>query len=176
MIEYDRVTTVVLLWGRGALVGLSLFIFTSKHMTSKAATEAAAWMRAAGEQDTQYSEADDYSPAVADKKPVTPVDTGARGHTRAPPSLARSAAVGRTVDHGPEIDVVYSGESYVRLEIVCKSRPDGRGNEDCCTSRQSRQRAAYEMLGSSDEFENSSPVLDRPRSRIRMRQACNKRT
>ena len=52
MIGYDRVTTVVSLWGRGALVGLFLLIFTSKHMTSKAATEAAARMRAAGEQDT----------------------------------------------------------------------------------------------------------------------------
>ena len=59
MIGYDRVTTVVSLWGRGALVGLFLLIFTSKHMTSKAATEAAARMRAAGDQDTQDSAAGD---------------------------------------------------------------------------------------------------------------------
>ena len=81
MISYDRVTTVVSLWGRRALVGLSLLIFTSKHMR-KAATEAAARMRAVGEQDTQDSKAGDYSPAD-DEQPATPIVAGARGHPRA---------------------------------------------------------------------------------------------
>ena len=59
MIGYDRVTTVVSLWGRGSFVGLFGLISTSKHMTSKPATEAAERMRAAGDQDTQDSAAGD---------------------------------------------------------------------------------------------------------------------
>ena len=53
MIGCDRATTVVTLWGREALVGLLLHISTLKHMTSKAANEAAARIRAAGDQDTK---------------------------------------------------------------------------------------------------------------------------
>ena len=49
MIRFDRVTIVVSLWGRGALVGLSLLIPISQPITRKAATEAAARMRADGE-------------------------------------------------------------------------------------------------------------------------------
>ena len=111
MIVYDRVTTVVSPWGRGALVDLFLLNSTSKHMTSKAATEAAARMRAAGEQDAHDSAAGGYPPAVADKKPATPVVKGARGHPREAPSPAGSAARGGPMDHGPDIYVVYLGES-----------------------------------------------------------------
>ena len=67
MIGYDIVTTVVSLWGRGLLVGIFVLIFTSKHMTSKAETEAAARMRAAEGQDTQDSAAGHYSPAAVDE-------------------------------------------------------------------------------------------------------------
>ena len=112
MISYDRMTTVVSLWGRGALVGLSLFIFTPKHMTSKAATEAAARMRAAEDQDTQDSAAGDYSPAAADdEQPATSIVAGARGHPRAASSPANSTAGGSPMDCDPDIEVIYSGES-----------------------------------------------------------------
>ena len=140
MIGYDRVTTVVSLWGRGALIGLSLLIFTSKHMTSKAATEAAARMRAAGEQDTQDSAASDYSPAAADEQPATPIVAGARGHPRAASSPADSAADGSPM----HLQSRYRGDLFgrvgfpVRLKAVRKARPYGCGHQDCCASRQSR--------------------------------------
>ena len=111
MIGYDRVTTVVSLWGRGALVDLSLLIFASKHMTSKAATEAAARMRSAGEQDTQDLAAGDYSPAADDEQPATSIVAGARGHPRAASSPANSTAGGSPMDCDPDIEVIYSGES-----------------------------------------------------------------
>ena len=111
MIGYDGVTTVVSLWGRGALVGRSLLIFTSKHMTSKAATEAASRMRAAGYQDTQDSAACDYTPAAADKQPATPIVSGARGYPRAASSPADSTAGGSFMDCDTDIEVIYSGES-----------------------------------------------------------------
>ena len=113
MIGYINVTTVVSLWGRGALVGLFHLIFTSKHMTRKAATEAAARMRAAGEQDTQDPSAGDYSPAADDddEPPATPIVAGARGHPRAASSPANSTAGGSPMDCDPDIEVIYSGES-----------------------------------------------------------------
>ena len=82
-------TTVVSLWGRRSLVGLSVLIFTSKPMTSKASTEAPARMRAAGDQDTQDPAAGDYTLASADEQPATPIVAGARGH----PGAASSPAV-----------------------------------------------------------------------------------
>ena len=97
MIGCDRVTTVVSIWGRGALVGLFHLIFTSKHMTSKASTEAAARMHAAGDQDTQGS-AGDYSPAADIEQPATPIVAGALGYPRAASSPAGSTAGGSPKD------------------------------------------------------------------------------
>ena len=80
-------------------------------MTSKAATGAAARMRAAGEQAAQDSAAAVKSHAAASKQPATPVVAGARGHPRAAPSPAASVAGGSTMDQDADIEVVYSGES-----------------------------------------------------------------
>ena len=132
MIGYINVTTVVSLWGRGALVGLFHLIFTSKHMTRKAATEAAARMRAAGEQDTQVSAAGGYSPAADDELPATSIVARARGYPRAAISPAASAAGGSPMDHGPDIELIYS------LEAIRKALTYGCENENCCASRQSR--------------------------------------
>ena len=67
-------------------------------MTSKATTEAAARMCAAGEQDAQDSVAGGYPPATADNQPATPMVAGARGHPRAASSPAALAAGGNTMD------------------------------------------------------------------------------
>ena len=80
-------------------------------MTSKAATEAAARMRAAGDQDTQDLAAGDYSPAADDEQPATSIVAGARGHPRAASSPANSTAGGSPMDCDPDIEVIYSGES-----------------------------------------------------------------
>ena len=98
MIVYDRVTTVVSPWGRGALVDLFLLNSTSKHMTSKAATEAATRMRAAGDHNPQDSAAGDYSTAAANKQPATPIVAGARGHPRAASSPADLTVGGSPID------------------------------------------------------------------------------
>ena len=78
-------------------------------MTSKAATEAAARMRAAGDQDTQGSAAGDYAPAAADEQPAIPRVAGARGYPRAASSPADSTAGGNPIDYDPDIEVIYSG-------------------------------------------------------------------
>ena len=80
----------------------------SMRCASKAATEAAARMRAAGEQATRDSAAGVSSPAAADNKPATPNVLGARVHPRAAASSAASAAGGSPIDIDPEIVVVYS--------------------------------------------------------------------
>ena len=79
--------------------------------TNKAAADAAARMRAAGEQASPCSAAGDSSPAAADKQPATPNVAGARGHPRAASSPAASDAGGSPMDVDPELDVLYSGES-----------------------------------------------------------------
>ena len=56
---------------------------SSMRCASKAASEAAARMRADGNQDTQASAAGVASPAAADKQPATPNAAGARGRPRA---------------------------------------------------------------------------------------------
>ena len=101
MIGFDRVTIVVSLWGREALVGLSLLIPTSQPMTSKAATEAAARMRAAGEQDSPDSAACGYPPAADDEQPVIPIVAGARDRSCTASSPTASAAGGSPMDCDP---------------------------------------------------------------------------
>ena len=163
MIGYDRVTTVVSLWGRGALVGLSLLIFTSKNMTSKASTEATARMRAVGEQDTQDSAAGDYSPAADDEQPATPIVAGARGYPRAASSLADSTAGGSPIDCDPDIEVIYSGESDPPSDSKLSAKPD-RTVADTKTAAPRGSldpELRCELFGSSDKFESSSPGSNR---------------
>ena len=78
---------------------------------NKAATDASARMRAAGEKASQDSAAGDRSPAAADKQPKTPKVAGARSHPSADSSSAASAAGGSTMGDDPEIDILFSGES-----------------------------------------------------------------
>ena len=111
MISFDRVTIVVSLWGRGALVGLSLLIPISQPITRKAATEAAARMRADGEQDSQDSEACGYPLADDDEQPVICIVAGARNRSCAASSPAASAVGGSPMDCDPDKEVIYSVES-----------------------------------------------------------------
>ena len=166
VIGYYRVTTVVSLWGRGAIIGLSLLIFTSKHMTSKAATEAAARMRAAGDQDTQDSAAVNYSPVAADEQPAIPIVVGARGYPRAASSPADSTASGSPMDCDPDLEVIYSGES----DSPSDSKPSAKLDRTVADTKTGAPRGNLdpelrrELFGSSDEFENSSAGSNRSRS------------
>ena len=134
-------------------------------MTNKAATEATAQMRAAEEQDTQDSAAGVYSPA-ADKQPATPTFAGARSHQRAASSPEDSAAGGSPMDHGPEIEVLYSGES----DSPSYSKPSAirdRTVADTKTATSSGNIDAdlhHEMFASSEESEISSLGSNRSRS------------
>ena len=62
------------------------------HCANKAAADAAARIRVAGEQASPCSAAGNSSPAAADKQPTTTNVAGARGHPRADSSPAASAA------------------------------------------------------------------------------------
>ena len=77
---------------------------------NKAATEAAAWMRAAGEQVTQVSVSGVLSTATA-KQPIAPTVAGERGHSHAASSYVALAADGSPMDVDPDIEVIYLGES-----------------------------------------------------------------
>ena len=93
-------------------------------MTSKAATEAAARMHAAGDQDTQDSAAGDYSPAADDEQPATPIVAGARGYPSAASSPADSTAGGSPMDYDPDIEVICSGESDSPSDSKPSANPD----------------------------------------------------
>ena len=166
IIGCDKVTTVVSLWGRGALVGLFLLISTSKHITSKAATEASVRMRAAREQDIKDSVAGGYSPAAADEQPATPIVAGARGHPRAASSPADSAASGSPMDCDPDIEVIYSGESDFPSDSKLSAKPDRTvADTETAAPRGSLDpEMRRELFGLSDEFDNSSPGSSRSRS------------
>nr|BAP69048.1 RxLR effector candidate protein [Hyaloperonospora arabidopsidis Emoy2] len=84
---------------------------SSMRCARKAASEASARLRAAGEQATQDSGAGVSSPAAANEQPETSNVAGARGHLRAVSSFAASAAGGSLMDVDPELEVDYSGES-----------------------------------------------------------------
>ena len=154
------------LWGRKALIGLFLLIFTSKHMTSKAATEAAARMSTAEDQDTQDSAAGDYSPAAADEQPATPIVAGARGYPRAASSPADSTSGGSPMDCDPDIEVTYSGES----DSPSDSKPSAKPDRTVADTKTASPRGSLdpesrrELFGSSDEFKNSSPGSNGSRS------------
>ena len=77
---------------------------------SKAASEAAAQMRVAGEQATQGSATGVSSPAAANEQPATSNVAGASGHRRAATSSAASAAGGSPMDVDFEFEVNYSGK------------------------------------------------------------------
>ena len=91
---------------------------------NKAASEAAARMRAAGEQDTQALSAGDNAPAADNKQPATPTVAGARGYPRAASSPACSAACGSPMYHGTEIELIYSGESDSPSDSKPSAKPD----------------------------------------------------
>ena len=135
-------------------------------MRSKAATEAAARMRTAGEQDTQDSAAGDYSPAAADGQPAAPIIAGARGHPRAASSPAASAVGGSPMDCDSDIEVTYSGES----DSPSESKPYAKPDRMVADTKTAAPRGSLdpelrrEMFGSSDEFENLSPGSNRSRS------------
>ena len=78
------------------------------HCANKAATDAVARMRAAGEQPSQDSTTGDLSPAAADRQPATPNVAGAHGHPRAASSSAASAAGGSHMDDNLGIVTLYS--------------------------------------------------------------------
>ena len=122
---------VVLIWERGELVGLLLLtslyqriIKQSMRCANNAASEAAARMRPAEEQADQYSTEGDNAPAATNKHLLTPIVAGARGQPRADSSPAASAAGGSPVAHGPEIEVLYSGESDSPSESKPSAKPD----------------------------------------------------
>ena len=123
-------------------------------MTSKAASEAAARMRAAGDQDLQDSAACGYSLAAANKQPATPVVAGARLYPRAASS---------PMDSDPEIKVLYSSES----DSPSDSEPSAKSDRTVAESKTAAPRGSlekelrYEMFGSSDEPESSSPGSNR---------------
>ena len=96
---------------------------------NKDASEASARMRAAGEQAVQVSAAGDFTPAAADKQPATPIFAGSRGHPRAASSPAASAAGGSPMDHGPEIQVLNSGESDWESDSKPSAKPEGTAAE-----------------------------------------------
>ena len=92
---------------------------------NKAASEAAARMRVAGEQATQDSVAGGSSPAAANEQPATSNVTGARGHRRAVYSSAVSAAGGSPMDVDPENRGSLFGRVGlpVRLKVSRKAQP-----------------------------------------------------
>ena len=83
----DRVTTVVLHWGKGTLVDLNYLISASAHGRTRPCAARArpllTRMRAVGEQAIQDLAAGDSSPATANEQPATPIVAGARGYPRA---------------------------------------------------------------------------------------------
>ena len=117
-------------------------------------------MRAAGEQASQDSAAGALSPATADKQPATPENAGARGHPRAAPSSAASAAGGRTMDDDTELDVIYSGESDGESDSKWPAKPIREAEGARSTTAPIRgsidPRLHRELFGSSDESMNSS--------------------
>ena len=71
--------------------------------TNKAATEAAAWMRAAGDRATEPLAAGVSSPDAIDKRPAVPNVADERDHLHAASSSAASTAGGSPIDVDPEI-------------------------------------------------------------------------
>ena len=92
---------------------------------SKAASEAAAQMRVAGEQATQGSATGVSSPAAANEQPATSNVAGASGHRRAATSSAASAAGGSPMDVDPENRGSLFGRVglLVRLKVSRKAQP-----------------------------------------------------
>ena len=91
---------------------------------NKAEADAAARVRAAGEQASQYSVAGGYLTAAAENQPATPIFAGARGHPRASSSPAGSTAGGSRMDHGPDIEWIYSGELDAPSDSKSSAKPD----------------------------------------------------
>ena len=127
---------------------------------SKAATEAVARMRAAGEQASQDPTTGAPSPAASDRQPATPNAAGAHGHPRAASSSTASAAGGSHMDDDLEIVALYSGESDSPSDskLPAKSIRKAAGAETTaappCGSPDPDLR--HELFGSSDESEGLS--------------------
>uniref|UniRef100_M4BXA6 RxLR effector candidate protein n=1 Tax=Hyaloperonospora arabidopsidis (strain Emoy2) TaxID=559515 RepID=M4BXA6_HYAAE len=133
---------------------------------SKAASEAAARMRAAGNQATQASAPGVSSLVAADKKPATPNIAGARGNPRTASSSAASAAGGSPMEVDPELEVCYSGESDSPSDSKSPATPGPKAlgaGTTTAVPRGSRD-LRREMFGSSDESEHSSWGSKRSRS------------
>ena len=139
-----------------------------QHMTNpsircanKAATDAAVWMRVAGDEASQDSSAGFRSPAAADKQPAAPKVASARGHLRAASSSAALAAGRRTIGDDPEILVLYSGESDSPSDSKSSAKPSREA--EVVESTTSHKRGSIdpelhrELFGSSDESMESSP-------------------
>ena len=95
----------------------------SIRCANKAATDAAVWMRVAGDEASQDSSAGFRSPAAADKQPAAPKVASARGHLRAASSSAALAAGGNTMGDDPEIEVLYSGDSDSSSDSESPAKP-----------------------------------------------------
>ena len=134
--------------------------------TSKATSEAAAQMRAAGNQATQASASDVSSPAAVDKQPTLPNVAGVRGHPSATFPSAASTAGGCPMDVDPELQVRYSGESDFPSDSKSPAKPGPKAlgaRKTTAVPRGSRD-LRHEMFGSSDESEHSSRGSNRSRS------------
>ena len=70
------------------------------------------------------------------------------------------------MDHGPDIDVVYSGESNSSSDSKSSAKPDRKVAETKTAAPRGSldKELRYEKFGSADEFENSSPGSNRSRS------------
>ena len=138
----------------------------SMRCANKAASEVASRMRAAGEQLVQDLAAGVNEPAAANKHPATPIAAGERCQQRAASSHAASAAGGSPVDHGPEIEMLYSGKS----DSSSDSQPSAKPDRMVAETKNAAPRGSldpelrHEMFGSSEESKNSSPGSNRSRS------------
>ena len=70
------------------------------------------------------------------------------------------------MDHGPDIDVVYSAEPDGASDSKSSAKPDRKVAETKTAAPRGSLdiELRYEMFGSSDESENSSPGSNRSRS------------
>ena len=152
---------------------------SSIRRANKAAADAAARMREAGEKASLCSTAVESSPDAADKRSATPNFAGARGHPHEASSPASSAVGGIRMDVDLELEVVYSGESDSpsdsKSPVKSSREAVGAGSmtSEACGGPDTKLR--HELLGPFDEFKTR--LRDRTdRARIRTRRVQNIRT
>ena len=124
------------------------------------AANAAAQVRAAGEQASQDTAACDALPADDDEQPATPDVAGARGHPRAVSPSAGSAEGGSSMDVDPVLEVIYLGETDAASDSQSPSRSSGEADD---AESRANQRCGsldpelrHELFGSSEESNGSS--------------------